>query len=136
MYELVSTQLYLDNAQVFDVLENIVIMAVIPISTFVVVVVATAATVVQLKRAITWRQRASANVDGTEVVCWRLFAGVLLLLFVYLFVFFFSEPGSVNRALKLNYKLQLKLPAHKEVESETPVKAWLPYPHSVCIEGN
>ena len=98
MYDLVSSQLYLDNAQVFDVLENIVIMAVIPISTFVVVVVATAATVVQLKRAITWRQRASANVDGTEVVCWRLFAGVLLLLFVYLFVCFlfgtwFSQQG-------------------------------------------
>ena len=88
MYDLVSSQLYLDNAQVFDVLENIVIMAVIPISTFVVVV-ATAATVVQLKRAIVWRQRASANVDGTEVVCWRLFAGVLLLLlFVYLFICF------------------------------------------------
>ena len=67
MYELVSTQLYLDNAQVFDVLENIVITAIIPISNFVVVVVATSATVVQLKRVITWRQRASANVDGTEV---------------------------------------------------------------------
>ena len=68
MYELVSTQLYLDNAQVFDVLENIVIMAVIPISTFVVVVIATVATVMQLKRVIVWRQRASANVEGTEVV--------------------------------------------------------------------
>ena len=114
MYDLVSSQLYLDNAQVFDVLENIVIMAVILISTFVVV--ATSATVVQLKRAITWRQRASANVSGTEVGCWRLLAGVLLLLFVYLFVCFFSEPCSVNRALKLNYNLELKLPAPKEVE--------------------
>ena len=67
MYDLVSTQLYHDHPQVFDVLENIVIMAVIPIFTFVVVVVATTATVVQLKRVIDWRQRASANVDGTEV---------------------------------------------------------------------
>ena len=67
MYELVSTQLYLDNVHVFDVLENIVIAAIIPISNFVVVVVATSATVVQLKRVITWRQRASANVGGTEV---------------------------------------------------------------------
>ena len=81
MYELVSTQLYLDNSQVFDVLENIVIMAVIPISTFVVVVVATAATVVQLKRVITWRQRASANVEGTEVVWCGLFAGAFLYYF-------------------------------------------------------
>ena len=66
MYDLVSTQLYLDHPQVFDVLENIVITAIIPISIFVVVV-ATSATVVQLKRAITWRQRASANVDITQV---------------------------------------------------------------------
>ena len=74
VYELVSTQLYLDHVQVFDVLENIVIMAIIPISTFVVVVVATSATVVQLKRAIVWRQRASTNVNGIEV--YWLFAAV------------------------------------------------------------
>ena len=67
LYDLVSTQLYLDNPEVFDVLENVVIMAIIPISTFVVVVVATSVTVVQLKRVIVWRQRASAKVDGTEV---------------------------------------------------------------------
>ena len=67
VYQLVSTQLYLDHPKVFDVLENIIIMAVIPISSFVVVVVATTATVVQLKRVIVWRQRASTNVDGTEV---------------------------------------------------------------------
>ena len=67
MYELVSSQMYLDNPQVFDVLENIVITAIIPISNFVIVVVATSATVVQLKRVITWRKRASANVDGAEV---------------------------------------------------------------------
>ena len=67
MYDLVSTQLYHDHPQVFDVLENIVIMAVIPIFTFVVVVVATTATVVQLKRVIDWRQKVSSNVDGTEV---------------------------------------------------------------------
>ena len=67
MYTVVPRQLYLDNPQVFDVLENIVIMNVIPISTFVVVVVATTATVVQLKRIIVWRQRASTSADGTEV---------------------------------------------------------------------
>ena len=67
-YELVSTQLYLNHTQIFDVLENIVIMNVIPITTFVVVVIATSATVVQLKRIIVWRQRASTIADGTEVV--------------------------------------------------------------------
>ena len=67
VYGLVSTQLYQDYPQVFDVLENIVIATLIPIFTFIVVVVATTATVVQLKRVIDWRQRASINVDGTEV---------------------------------------------------------------------
>ena len=69
MYELVSTQLYRDNPHVFDDLRNTVITSLIPISTFVVVVVATSATVVQLKRAITWRQRASTSPEGTEVGC-------------------------------------------------------------------
>ena len=69
MYELVSTQLYRDNPQVFDDLRNTVITSLIPISTFVVVVVATSATVVQLKRVITWRQRASTSAEGTEVGC-------------------------------------------------------------------
>ena len=73
-YDLVSARLYLDHPQVFDLLENIIIMAIIPISTFVVVVVATTATVVQLKRAIVWRQRASTNVNGIEV--YWLFAAV------------------------------------------------------------
>ena len=75
-FDLVSTQLYLHNPGIFDVLENIVNMNIIPISTFVVVVVATSATVVQLKRVIVWRQGASANVDGTEVVCHRPVAAV------------------------------------------------------------
>ena len=73
VYELVSTPLYKEHPHVFDVLENIVIMVIIPISTFVVVVVATFATVAQLKRVIVWRQRASANVDKTEVRCCRPF---------------------------------------------------------------
>ena len=67
MYDLVPTPLYLDNPKIFDVMEHIVIMAIIPISTFAVVVVATSATVVQLKRVIVWRQKASTNADGTEV---------------------------------------------------------------------
>ena len=72
VYDIVSTQLYLDNSKFFDVLENVVIMAIIPIFTFVVVVLATSTTVVQLKRVIVWRQRASASVDGTEVECYIL----------------------------------------------------------------
>ena len=75
-FDLVSTQLYLHNPGIFDVLENIVIMNIIPISTFVVVVVATSATVVQLKRVIAWRQGASTNVGGAEVVFHRPVAAV------------------------------------------------------------
>ena len=67
IYNLAPTQLYLDHPQFFDVVENIIIMAIIPISTFIVVVVATSVTVVQLKRVILWRQRASFSADGTEV---------------------------------------------------------------------
>ena len=72
VYDLVSTQLYLNHPRVFDVLENILITAIIPLSNFTVVVVATSATVVQLKRVIVWRQRASTNFDGREVWCYRL----------------------------------------------------------------
>ena len=67
VYDLVPSRLYLDNPKVFDVLEHIVIMAIIPIFTFVVVVVSTSVTVVQLKRVVAWRQRVSANVNGREV---------------------------------------------------------------------
>ena len=56
MYNLVSTQLYLDHAPVFHVVNNIVIIAISPISTFVVVVVATFVTVVQLGRVIVCTQ--------------------------------------------------------------------------------
>ena len=62
-----STQLYLDHTEVFDALQNIVILAVIPVVTFVVVVVATSALVVQLRRVIAWRRSASTTVGGTEV---------------------------------------------------------------------
>ena len=81
VYDIVSTQLYLDNSKFFDVLENVVIMAIIPIFTFVGVVVATSVTVVQLKRVIVWRQTASASVDGTEVGCYSCYILLLQLLF-------------------------------------------------------
>ena len=63
VFDLVSTRLYLDQPQVFEVLENVVIMAIIPIFTFAVVVIATSSTVIQLQRVIVWRQRASANAE-------------------------------------------------------------------------
>ena len=41
LYGMVSSQFHTENLHVFDVLENIVVLVVIPISTFVVVDVAT-----------------------------------------------------------------------------------------------
>ena len=121
VYELVSTQLYLDNYQIFDVLENIVIMAIIPICSFVVVVVATAATVVQLKRAITWRQRASANVDGTEVARYMMFVAIrtnrksycskLRVAMVY-FCFITEQQISVTKEYLNAFKNLLNLTSH------------------------
>ena len=68
MYKMVSTQLYQENSRVFDGLDELIAVG-LPICNFVVVVVATSATVVQLKRVIAWRQGASASADGTEVRC-------------------------------------------------------------------
>ena len=76
-YDLVPTQLYLDHPEVFDILENVILMAVIPIFSYTAVVITTSATVVQLKRVIVWRQRASANIDGTEVWCCWVFIVVV-----------------------------------------------------------
>ena len=93
VYDLVSTQLYLDHPQIFDVLEHIVIMAIVPIFNFIIVLVATSATVVQLKRVIVWRQRASTNVDGTEVKCYIFLKFLLLLLLALVVVgFLFILP--------------------------------------------
>lgn len=58
-----STQLYRDNSVAFDILENIVIMTVIPFFTFTIVVMATILTVIQLKRAIVWRTVASSSAN-------------------------------------------------------------------------
>ena len=66
VYDLVSSQLYLDNSQFFDVLENVVITTTFPIITFIVVVVSTSVTVVQLKRVIVWRLKAGPRVERTE----------------------------------------------------------------------
>ena len=62
-FALRTTRLYRDNRVVFDLLVHVVIMTVIPFVTFFVVVVATALTVIQLKRAMAWRSSASANAD-------------------------------------------------------------------------
>ena len=81
VYELVPTRLFMDNPLVFDVMEHIVIMAIIPILTLVVVVVATTLTVLQLKRVVVWRQRASTKVERKEVgyTLWLSEQHVLLL---------------------------------------------------------
>ena len=56
MITLPFTQYYLNHKTLVDVLENNVITTVIPFVTFIVVTVATAITIVTLKRMMAWRE--------------------------------------------------------------------------------
>ncbi|XP_070203559.1 rhodopsin, GQ-coupled-like [Littorina saxatilis] len=62
------TSQYLDYKTLIDVLDNIIIMTVIPFVTFVVVTVATVVTVIKLKRVIAWRVEAARNVGKQSEV--------------------------------------------------------------------
>ncbi|XP_025101169.1 probable G-protein coupled receptor 32 [Pomacea canaliculata] len=64
-YKLGVTKLYLQNQYVFDIVENTIIMTVIPFTTYIVVVLATAVTVVQLNRALAWRQMWGSSVSSS-----------------------------------------------------------------------
>ena len=55
------TRYYLNHKSLIDVLENFVIMTVIPFVTFVVVTVATVITIVTLKRVMAWREGAATS---------------------------------------------------------------------------
>ncbi|XP_025113408.1 uncharacterized protein LOC112575646 [Pomacea canaliculata] len=65
-FGLVSSELFMNNQVFFTVLENIVMMNVIPIATFVVVAVCTALTVVKLRAAMTWRKTTSCSSEGGQ----------------------------------------------------------------------
>nr|KAG5713991.1 hypothetical protein BaRGS_020319 [Batillaria attramentaria] len=55
-YRFTTTQFSLDHEVLVDVLVNIILKTVVPLTTFVVIAIATAITVIRLKRAISWRE--------------------------------------------------------------------------------
>jgi hypothetical protein len=66
VYFLTSTHIYRDNAYAFDVVDNILTMIVIPFTTFAVVVVCTALTILQLRRASEWRKSSSSSATSRK----------------------------------------------------------------------
>ena len=58
---LTTTEFYSQHELLYDVVENTLVIIVIPFATFTVVAIATAITVVQLKRAIAWRHGSSSS---------------------------------------------------------------------------
>ena len=78
---LTTTEFYSQYELLYDVVENTLIIIVIPFATFSVVTIATAITVVQLKRAIAWRHgsSSSSSSDVREVVLVKMLVVVSLI---------------------------------------------------------
>ena len=96
------TQLYADNPAL-HILENVILMTVIPFFTFAVVVVATALTVIQLRRAIVWRSSASASTSASAAGITRKERGLVTMLVTVNCVFIIT--ASPNIALGLTRSL-------------------------------
>ena len=97
------TQLYADNPAL-HILENVILMTVIPFFTFAVVVVATALTVIQLRRAIVWRRSsASASTSASAAGITRKERGLVTMLVTVNCVFIIT--ASPNIALGLTRSL-------------------------------
>ena len=96
------TQLYADNPAL-HILENVILMTVIPFFTFAVVVVATALTVIQLRRAIVWRSSASASTSANAAGITRKERGLVTMLVTVNCVFIIT--ASPNIALGLTRSL-------------------------------
>nr|KAG5701042.1 hypothetical protein BaRGS_008763 [Batillaria attramentaria] len=61
IYALIPTKFYLENKAFVDFMHSTIITIAVPFTTFVVVGVATGLTVINLKRAIAWRESSAAN---------------------------------------------------------------------------
>ena len=81
IYFLATSEFYFRQKILFDVLENTFLMIVIPFTTFTSVMIATAITVVQLKRAIAWRHgsSSSSSSDVREVALVKMLVVVSLI---------------------------------------------------------
>ena len=97
------TQLYA-HSPALQILENVILMTVIPFFTFAVVVVATALTVIQLRRAIVWRRSsASASTSASAAGITRKERGLVTMLVTVNCVFIIT--ASPNIALGLTRSL-------------------------------
>ena len=97
------TQLYA-HSPALQILENVILMTVIPFFTFAVVVVATALTVIQLRRAIVWRRSsASASTSASAANITRKERGLVTMLVTVNCVFIIT--ASPNIALGLTRSL-------------------------------
>ena len=78
---LTTTEFYFQHKVLYDVVENTFLMIVIPFTTFTVVTIATAITVVQLKRAIAWRHgfSSTSSSDAREVALVKMLVVVSLI---------------------------------------------------------
>ena len=78
---LTTTEFYSQHKVLYDIVENTFLMIVIPFTTFTVVTIATAITVVQLKRAIAWRHgsSSSSSSDIREVALVKMLVVVSLI---------------------------------------------------------
>ena len=78
---LTTTEFYFQHKVLYDVVENTFLMIVIPFTTFTVVTIATAITVVQLKRAIAWRHGSSTSAasDAREMALVKMLVVVSLI---------------------------------------------------------
>ncbi|XP_025116134.1 uncharacterized protein LOC112577299 [Pomacea canaliculata] len=62
----VSSDLYLKNQVFFTILENIVMMSVVPIATFLIISLSTGLTVVKLRAAMDWRRKFGSSSDESR----------------------------------------------------------------------
>ncbi|XP_025100080.1 uncharacterized protein LOC112567600 [Pomacea canaliculata] len=62
-FVLVASALYTENQAFFNILESIVMMCVLPLTTFLVTCVSTVLTVVKLRAAMTWREQVIRSKD-------------------------------------------------------------------------
>ena len=78
---LIPAQFYIQHRVLYNAVVNTFLMIVIPFATFVIVTIATAITVVQLKRAIAWRHGSSTSAasDAREMALVKMLVVVSLI---------------------------------------------------------
>ena len=94
---LTTTEFHSQHKVLYNVMQNTFLMIVIPFTTFTVVTIATAVTVVQLKRAIAWRHGSSSS-SSSDV---REVALVKMLVVVSLIYIISSAPNVALGLTKL-----------------------------------